>query len=77
VEARFALTPALAWQRRYDERRTAVLEQQGWRILRFWNNDVIENMEGVLERIAARLPPDRPHPSSLPQAGEGARTNGA
>jgi very-short-patch-repair endonuclease len=31
-----------------DDERTAFLEQQGYRVLRFWNNDVLKNLEGVL-----------------------------
>ncbi len=38
-----------------DASRTAILEQSGWQILRFWNNDVIENIEGVLEEIQQAL----------------------
>jgi len=34
-----------------DAERTAVLEGLGYTVLRFWNNDVIENMEGVLDVI--------------------------
>lgn len=34
-----------------DERRTAWLESEGWRVLRFWNNDILSNIEGVQERI--------------------------
>lgn len=34
-----------------DRERTAFLESQGYRILRFWNNEVLENIEGVLEVI--------------------------
>jgi crossover junction endodeoxyribonuclease RuvC len=34
-----------------DARRTRLLEQAGFRILRFWNNDVVENLDGVLEAI--------------------------
>ncbi len=30
-----------------DERRTAWLEGQGWRVLRFWNNEILSNPEGV------------------------------
>jgi very-short-patch-repair endonuclease len=40
-----------------DERRTAYLESQGWSVLRFWNNEIIENYDGVLERIAEVLRP--------------------
>jgi very-short-patch-repair endonuclease len=35
----------------YDEQRTAWLEQQGFRVLRFWNNEVLQNIEGVGEAI--------------------------
>ena len=52
-----------------DRTRTAWLEAQGYRVLRFWNNDVLQNLEGVLAAIAADL--SHPHPNPLPQAGEG------
>ena len=35
----------------YDEKRTAWLEQQGYRVLRFWNNDILANTEGVIDVI--------------------------
>ena len=34
-----------------DEERTMRLEERGYRIMRFWNNEVLTNPEGVLERI--------------------------
>jgi very-short-patch-repair endonuclease len=37
---------------RSDAERTAVLESWGYRVLRFWNNDVLENTDGVLDEIA-------------------------
>ena len=44
-----------------DVRRAAELAASGWRVLRYWNNDVLENSEGVvldiIERGNARLPP--------------------
>jgi very-short-patch-repair endonuclease len=40
---------------RYDAERTRFLEAQGYRVLRFWNNDVLSNTAGVLERIAGEL----------------------
>ena len=40
---------------RADERRTAFLEQQGFCLLRFWNNEVLGNIDGVLDRIADEL----------------------
>jgi very-short-patch-repair endonuclease len=55
-----------------DVRRTAFREEQGWRVVRFWNNDVLSNLEGVLMQLASVV---CPHPDPLPQAGEGdART---
>ena len=52
-----------------DAARTAKLEALGYRVVRFWNNDVHENLEGVLRSLLAEL--EGPHPDPLPQAGEG------
>src|SRR3972149_6986445 len=38
-----------------DEKRTRWLESEGYRVLRFWNNDITLNMRGVLESIYAEL----------------------
>ena len=38
-----------------DEQRTMRLEERGYRIMRFWNNEVLTNVEGVLERIREAL----------------------
>ena len=35
----------------YDARRTALLEEQGYRVVRFTNTDVMTNMDGVLYRL--------------------------
>ena len=51
-----------------DKNRDAWFGAQGFRVLRFWNNDVLTNMEGVLERIRECLSPS-PRPS--PTRGEG------
>src|SRR5215471_20972952 len=65
-----------------DAVRDAWLSDRGYRVLRFWNNDVLANTEGVLEAVAASLsdavsgtarggaPSPRPSP---PEGGEGAR----
>jgi len=58
-----------------DADRTAWLESQGFRVIRFWNHDVLQNTDGVLERIREELKPDRdepassapPHPNPLPR----------
>ncbi len=34
-----------------DERRTRWLERRGWRVVRFWNNEILANSEGVQETI--------------------------
>ena len=34
-----------------DEARTDQLKERGYQVIRFWNNDVLENTEGVLEVI--------------------------
>ena len=43
-----------AENRRYDEQRDACLRRNGFTVLRFWNNEVLENIEGVLEVIRQR-----------------------
>lgn len=57
----------------YDESRTRFMEAQGYRVLRFWNNEVLTQTDAVRERILRALQEGSPHPSPLPQAGEGAR----
>ena len=52
----------------YDERRTAWLNSQGFRVLRFRNQQLDEDMQTVLDAIAAGL--ESPLPSPL-QQGEG------
>jgi very-short-patch-repair endonuclease len=38
-------------QQEYDSERTAYLEAKNYQVLRFWNNEVMENMDGVLQVI--------------------------
>ncbi len=56
-------------QDEYDRKRTAYLERCGYRVLRFWNTEVLGELEGVLETIAEEII-GSPHPDPLP-AGEG------
>ncbi|QNK00234.1 endonuclease domain-containing protein [Dyella telluris] len=51
----------------YDEYRTLELEALGYKVLRFWNNDVLKNVEGVLEVILEALASPAPHPNPLPE----------
>jgi lysyl-tRNA synthetase class 2 len=51
-----------------DQRRTRALEAMGYLVLRFWNNDVLHNTDGVVESILATLEtPSAPHPHPLPK----------
>ena len=44
-----------AGQRRYDEVRTQWLKQAGFRVLRFWDGEVLKEIEGVLHQILGEL----------------------
>ena len=48
-----------------DAKRTADLEAYGFLVLRFWNNDVLSNLDGVLEMIFATASQEPPHPNPL------------
>ena len=39
-----------------DAERTSWLNANGWQVLRFWNNDVLQNVDGVLEEINSVVP---------------------
>lgn len=56
-----------AFQSPYDEGRTRFLESEGYRVIRFWNRDVTENLDGVFTAIEAAL-----KQSPSPLVGEGA-----
>jgi len=63
------------WQQESDALRTRRIEAAGYRVLRFWNNDVLGNLEGVLSEIQRALPPTPDLESELrsprtPQGGE-------
>ena len=52
-----------------DGLRSTFLNDRGYRVLRFWDNDALLRTDEVLAKILDSLMP--PHPSPLPQAGEG------
>jgi very-short-patch-repair endonuclease len=61
----------------YDHQRTIELEQLGFQVLRFCNNDTLTNTAGVLEVIRQALSPALSRekynqPIQIPSAGEGA-----
>jgi very-short-patch-repair endonuclease len=53
----------------YDQQRGAWLRSQGYTVLRFWNNDVLQQLDAVLEKINCTL-----SPAPLPQVGEGSKS---
>lgn len=52
-------------QKQADGQRTAYLEAKGFRVLRYWDNDVMRNLDGVVEDIGQAM--NHPHPSPLPK----------
>ena len=46
----------------YDARRTKSLEAERYRVLRFWDNEVLRNIEGVKEEIWRALSGEKPPP---------------
>ena len=45
------------WHKEKDAKRDAWLASQGFTVLRFWDNEVLQNMEGVGEKIIKTLSP--------------------
>lgn len=63
-----------AHQIEYDREREAFLAARGYRVLRFWNNDIVSNAEGVFQRIEqalASVPPLTPTLDPSPSTGGG------
>lgn len=52
-----------------DNERSAVLAAHGYRVLRFWDNEVLVDTDSVLEAIARALAD--PHPDPLPRRARG------
>ena len=55
-----------ALEKEKDEERTQWLNSQGFTVLRFWNNDILTNTEGVMEAIRSacmEAPSPRPSPT--------------
>jgi very-short-patch-repair endonuclease len=60
-------------KRQQDIERDAWLNKSGYRVLRFWNSNVLKNTEGVLNEIKKALRSGRsPSPRPSPLKGEGA-----
>ena len=54
-----------------DEIRSRFLAREGFRVLRFWNNDVLGNRSGVCARVLEALGERAPSPPPSPTRGEG------
>jgi very-short-patch-repair endonuclease len=58
-----------------DEQRDAILADEGYKVLRFWNQDVVENFDGVVDAIVMAWRERSPYPknpkdfSTSPQGG--------
>jgi very-short-patch-repair endonuclease len=52
----------------FDAERTRLFESHGYRVLRYWNNDVLSNIDGVLEDIRRAIT-STPTPDPSPQGG--------
>ena len=52
-----------------DKIRTEFLNKQGFKVLRFWNNEVLKNIDGVKQVIAEELL-NHPHPNLPPGRGK-------
>jgi very-short-patch-repair endonuclease len=46
-------------QDEYDTERTKYLETQGYKIIRFWNNQVMDDIEGAIRAIEIALSEDQ------------------
>ncbi|MGE3869390.1 MAG: endonuclease domain-containing protein, partial [Pseudorhodoplanes sp.] len=63
---------AYGTQGKRDTARAAYFAAQGYRVLRFWNNDVAHNIDGVMRAIVhAVAPPPTPDPSPPLRGGRG------
>ncbi len=59
---------------KYDENRTQKLQAAGFHVLRFWDNEVLNERESVKEKIWLVVQEMQPHPPrSLPLEGGGVR----
>ena len=47
-----------------DAARSAAIEHEGYRVVRFWNNEVLENAEGCLARLLELVRQAHPHPTA-------------
>ena len=51
-------------RREYDLKRSAYLDNRGFRVVRFWNHDVLQDIDAVLEALRLELSSPSPQPLS-------------
>jgi len=61
----------------YDCQRTEWLEEQGFTVIRFWNNEVLKQLDAVREFVLRKCYLNSPHPNLPPQGGKGLDIYGA
>lgn len=54
--------------RRYDKKRTKILEQYGYRVVRFWNAEITNNLNDVLRLLQQCVGETSPHPAAAKAA---------
>ena len=66
-----------AGQKESDQKRSYYLMKKGFRVLRFWNNEVLQESDAVFTAIFSALSEHiTPHPNPLPSRGEGVKGQG-
>ena len=51
--------------RRYDKKRSQILQQYGYHVIRFWNDEILNNLNGILDSLANELGIlSSPHPAA-------------
>ena len=59
---------------RLDQQRTEYLQSQGYKVIRFWNNEILCSIDAVLEKIRMNL--TTPHPDLSPKGERGKHESG-
>ena len=62
-------------QAAYDRERTEWLQANGYRVLRFWNHEVLQEIDSVLERICVVTGVGALSPSPSPAVGRGEKAS--